>query len=48
MIDNFLGVRVNLRVFGVVGVLLELRYAIGQLKNLAGRGRQQSNRREDA
>ena len=31
MIVNPLGVRVNLRVFGIVGVLLELGYATSQL-----------------
>lgn len=40
MIENPLDVRVNLRVFGVVGILLELDYATGQLENLVGGGRQ--------
>lgn len=47
MIDNLLGMKVNLRVFRVVGILLELGYIMGQLKNLAGRGRQQKRRRQD-
>lgn len=47
MINNLLGVRVNLRVLKVVGVLLVLGYATGQLKNFAGRGRQQKKRRQD-
>ena len=48
MIDTRLGVRVNLRVFGVVEVLLEPGYSMGQLKNLAGRGRKEKKRRHDA
>ena len=40
IIDNMLGVKVNLRVFEIVRILLELSYATGQLKNLAGGGRQ--------
>lgn len=47
MINNPLGVRVNLRVFKVVGVLLEFGYATSQLKNLEGRGRQQKRRCQD-
>ncbi len=48
MIENPLGVRVNLRVFGVVGVLLELGYTTGRLKNIAGRCQQWKGRRNDA
>ena len=48
MIDNPLGARVNLRVFGVMGVLLEFGYATSQLKNLEGRGRREKRRRQDA
>lgn len=47
MIDNPLGVRVNLRVFGVVGVLLEFGYATSQLKNLKSRGQWQKKRCQD-
>lgn len=40
--------RVNLRVSGVVGVLLEFGYATSQLKNLEIRGRRQKARCQDA
>ena len=47
MMNNPLDVRVNLRVFGVAGVILEFDYTISQLKNLENRGRQPKKRRQD-
>ena len=38
MIDNPVSMRINLRVFGVVGVVLKFGYIINQPKNLKGKG----------
>lgn len=48
MIDNLLGVRVNLKVFGVVKILLEFDYTINLLKNLDNRGQWQKKRHQNA
>lgn len=47
MINNPLGMRVNMRVSRVVRVLLEFEYAISQLKNLEGKDQQLKKRRKD-
>ena len=44
MINNPLGMKVNLRVFKVVRILLEFGHATNQLKNLKDKGRQQKKK----